>query len=69
MSGLFSSPSPSASPPPPPPPKRDDKEVQDAALKERLRLARARGRRANILTGGRGVTEEALTAQKRLLGE
>lgn len=64
MGGFSSSPTP---PPPPPPPARDDKEVQEAALQERLR--QARGRSANILTGGRGVTEPAPVARKRLLGE
>lgn len=68
MSGLFSSPSPPP-PPPPPPPKRDDKEVQEAALKERLRRARAAGRAANILTGGRGITAPLEATRKRLLGE
>jgi len=66
MCGFSSSPTP---PPPPPPPERDDAEVQEAALKERLRTARARGRAANILTGGQGVTEPTPSVRKRLLGE
>ena len=69
MSGLFSSPSPPPPPPPPPPPERDDAAVQEAALQERLRRARARGRSANILTSGQGLTGVAPTARKRLLGE
>jgi hypothetical protein len=67
MAGFSSSPTPP--PPPPPPPERTDAEVQDAALQERLRQARARGRAANILTGGEGVTDPAPVARKRLLGE
>jgi hypothetical protein len=67
MSSLFSAPKIPA--PPPPAPERDDKDVQDAALKERLRRSRARGRAANILTGGQGVAEPLQAARKRLLGE
>lgn len=67
MSALFSAPTPPA--PPPPAPERDDKAVQDAALQERLRRARARGRAANILTGGQGVTDPLQSARKRLLGQ
>jgi hypothetical protein len=53
MAGFSSSPTPP--PPPPPPPVRSDAEVQEAALQERLRQARVRGRSANILTGGEGA--------------
>ncbi len=67
MAGFSSSPKPP--PPPPPPPQRSDEEVQQAALQERLRQARARGRAANILTGGEGVTAPAPASRKRLLGE
>lgn len=67
MAGFSSSPKPP--PPPPPPPERSDAEVQEAALRERLRQSRARGRAANILTGGEGVTEPTPTTRKRLLGE
>lgn len=66
MGGFSSAPTPA---PPPPPPARDNGEVQEAALQERLRQARARGRSANILTGGQGVTEAVPAARKRLLGE
>ena len=70
MSGLFSSPSPPPPPPQAPPPEKGDAEVQEAALQERLRLARQRGRAANILTGAQGVTDAAPTgAKKTLLGE
>jgi hypothetical protein len=67
MAGFSSSPTPP--PPPPPPPVRSDAEVQEAALQERLRQARVRGRSANILTGGEGVTGPAPVARKKLLGE
>jgi hypothetical protein len=67
MAGFSSSPTPP--PPPPPPPVRSDAEVQEAALQERLRQARVRGRSANILTGGEGVTGLAPVARKKLLGE
>lgn len=67
MAGFSSSPKPS--PPPPPPPARSDAEVQEAALQERLRQSRVRGRAANILTGGEGVTAPAPATRKRLLGE
>lgn len=67
MGGFSSSPTPP--PPPPEPAERTDAEVQEAALQERLRQARARGRAANILTGGQGVTEPTPSVRKRLLGE
>lgn len=69
MSGLFSSPSAPTPPPPPEPPEKSDAEVQEAALQERLRRARQRGRAANILTGNQGVTGDAPAVQKTLLGE
>lgn len=67
MSALFSAPTPPA--PPPPTPGTDDAAAREAALQERLRRARARGRAANILTGGQGVASPLQTARKRLLGE
>ncbi len=69
MSGLFSSPSVPTPPPPPEPPEKSDVDVQEAALQERLRRARQRGRAANILTGNQGVTGDAPVARKTLLGE
>ena len=63
---IFSSPSPPAAPPPAP--EKSDAEVQDAALRERERARRARGRATTILTGGAGDTSEAPTGNKHLLG-
>lgn len=76
MGSIFS-PSPPPPPPPPPPlPTRDDPEVREAERRERLAAARRRGRRATILTGGRGVEGEALVgrpapgpAPRTLLGQ
>lgn len=45
-----------------------DQEVQDAAVKERLRLAAAKGRSSTIRTSGQGVTDEVTPNVKRLLG-
>lgn len=67
MGALFTSPRTPA--PPPAAPERSDKEVQAAALQERLRRSRARGRASNILTGGQGVTGPLQATRKRLLGE
>ena len=54
--------------PPPPPPTQSDAEVQDAALSARRRNALARGRSANILTGGQGVLSTDTTSSATLLG-
>ena len=54
---------------PPPAPEKDDREVQDAALRERRRRLLARGRASTRLTGGQGVTGDAPTVRKRLLEE
>ncbi|MGE5537324.1 MAG: hypothetical protein ACM30I_01810 [Gemmatimonas sp.] len=43
--------------------------MEAAALAERDRLRRARGRAATILTGGLGDTSPAMAAVKRLLGQ
>lgn len=64
MSGLFSSPKAT----PPAPPQISDTSVQEAALQERLRRAKAMGRQSTMLTGGEGVTEKAPTATGVLLG-
>jgi hypothetical protein len=68
--GFLSPKSPSipAPPPPPPPPTQSDAEVQDAALSARRRNALARGRSANILTGGQGVLSTDTTSSATLLG-
>jgi len=46
-------------PPPPPPPEREDPAIAEAARKSREDELKRRGRRASILTSGRGVTEDA----------
>ncbi len=69
MGGLISPKRPKAPPPPPPPPEKDDSEVQAAAAAERERQRKARGRASTILTGGEGLTTNASTARKQLLGE
>jgi hypothetical protein len=42
--------------------------VQGAALRERERARRARGRASTILTGGEGDTSDAAIGDKKLLG-
>lgn len=49
-------------------PTESDAEVQAAALRERERARRARGRASTILTGGAGDTSEATINDKKLLG-
>lgn len=65
--GFFSS-SPSKVQPVAPAPTVSDQDVQDAAVKERLRLAAAKGRSSTIRTSGQGVTEEVSPNVKKLLG-
>lgn len=71
MSAIFSPPKPMPVPPAPPPepPRRDDPEVTDAARRARLAAARSRGRAATILTGARGLTGDAPSVRKTLLGD
>ena len=69
MSGLFSSPKIPDPTPAPAPPSRSDEEVREAALRARMRAAGASGRRSTIKTSGKGVTDEATPALKKLLGE
>lgn len=70
MSGLFSSPKMPPPTPAPPPPTSASSEVADAMLSQRKRVAMmSAGRASTILTGGAGLTTEAPTAAKRLLGQ
>lgn len=69
MGGLFSSPSAPAVPPPPAPPAISDREVEDAASRERKLRASQAGRSSTILTGGEGVEEDPTkSSSKTLLG-
>lgn len=67
MGGLFGGSQP-APLPPPVPPSRSDADIQSAALEARQRRAAATGRSETILTSGQGVTEDANTTTKKLLG-
>lgn len=63
-----------ATPPPPvtPPesaPTKNDPAVKGAGEAERKRAALAQGRGSTILTGSRGITSDANTAKKTLLGQ
>ena len=62
----------SESPPPvyyaPPPPTENDVEIKAAKDKEAEILRKQRGRAATLLTSGLGVTEQAPTQKKTLLG-
>mgnify|MGYP003109280768 CR=1 FL=1 len=58
-------------PPPPPPiptPARDDPEVTRADRTARRRRQLAAGRQSTLITGGEGVTQDANTGSKSLLG-
>lgn len=69
MGGMFSSPSAPSVPPPPPPPAISDREVEDAASRERKLRSSQAGRGSTILTGGEGVEEDPTKqATKTLLG-
>jgi hypothetical protein len=75
---VFSSPSPPPPPPPPvippppplpdPPPTPVDPAVTRARTKDRQQAALAQGRSATVLTSGLGLTSEATSAKKTLLG-
>ena len=62
-------------PPPPPPPTRDDPAIAEARTRLRSSELRRKGRSALMLTGGRGVEDEALIERPaarggaKLLGE
>ena len=62
----------SKSPPPvyyaPAPPTENDAEIKAAKVKEEEILRKQRGRAATLLTSGLGVTEQAPTQKKTLLG-
>ena len=62
----------SKSPPPvyyaPPTPTENDAEIKAAKDKEAEILRKQRGRAATLLTSGLGVTEQAPTQKKTLLG-
>lgn len=68
MPSITAPPPPPDPEPPPPPPTRDDPEVVDAQRAARKRRISAKGRSSTLLTGGQGVTEEANTGLKTLLG-
>jgi len=69
MFGSPSIPDPAPTPPPPEPPTEADEEVQRARDLERRQALLAAGRRSTILTGGRGLTDDASVARKTLLGQ
>lgn len=73
--GLFSGPPSAAAPPPialptppPDPPQLADKAISDAATQAKAKAAAATGYGSTILTGGQGLTDEASTTKKTLLG-
>lgn len=71
MGSLFKAPSmpaaPVYEPPVEPPSAEDEARAQQAAEDERRRQAKRKGRRSTILTGT-GLSEEAPTEKKTLLG-
>jgi len=67
--GAPSPPPPPTFAPPPTPPSVDDSDIQEKAREEQARRGRASGLSSTVLTSGRGVTEDALTEKKTLLGE
>jgi len=69
MGGLFGGGATPAIVEPPAPPTRSDAEVQQSALDERLRRARAVGRSATIKTSPSGVADADTGAAKTLLGQ
>lgn len=69
----FSSPSiPAPAPPPPPPakvPTPVDEGVSKAREEEKRKALLAQGRQSTLLTGSQGLTSEAQTQRKTLLGQ
>lgn len=66
MGGLFGS-KPPAPPPPPEPPTVDNsaEELKKAEESQRIRAASS-GRASDLLTSGKGATDEYMTAKKKL---
>ena len=63
-------PAPPTAPAPPPEPARPvDESVQQSRKAEKKRLAQSRGRQSTIVTGARGLLDEANTATVSLLGQ
>jgi hypothetical protein len=69
MGSLFGGAKQKAPPPPAPPPTPDTRaeDLERVAKEQRMRSSAA-GRASTMLTSGDGVTDEALTAKKKLLG-
>lgn len=53
---------------PPEAPKQADEAVRTAAKAEKAKAEKNRGRGSTILTGARGLVDEAETGQNRILG-
>jgi hypothetical protein len=68
MGGLFSSKAPAPVAIEPPPPKIDSVVVQATSDAERRRQKMNRGRASTMLTGGQGLTTDANTGTKQLMG-
>jgi len=69
MSGLFSSPSPPPPPaPPPPPPTRAESAPAEAAAKKKEVQQRylGKGKKSTILTGPKGLKDEAKVLKRKL---
>lgn len=50
------------------PAQKSDREVQEAALRERMAARKRKGRGSTVITGGLGVTQPGPIARKTLLG-
>lgn len=69
MGGILSTPKTPAAPAPVQVPTREDPEVEEARRRAKVALSKSKGRAATILTGGEGLTGDAPTTKKTLLGE
>lgn len=68
--GAPKAPAPPPPPPPPPaPPKKPDPAVREARNDEKSRIRAMAGRSSTIATGAQGLTDEASTTGKKLLGQ